>query len=189
MKLVVGLGNPGQKYAGTRHNVGFDVVAELVRRHGQGGGKEAFFGQLDDISLATQRVLLLRPQTFMNVSGKSVLAVRDFYKLSDEDLLVVTDDFNLPLGQLRARRGGSAGGHNGLEDVIRVLGHNQVARLRIGVGAPPGAAEVVDYVLGRFTAQEKQEIELAIAKAADAVETWVSQGIAECMNQFNQKSA
>jgi PTH1 family peptidyl-tRNA hydrolase len=129
--------------------------------------------------------MLLRPQTFMNVSGKSVLAVRDFYKLSDDDLLIVTDDINLPLGQLRARRGGSAGGHNGLDDIIRVLGHNQISRLRIGVGAPAGAAQLVDHVLGRFTTAEKPDIELAIARGADAVEAWVMHGIAECMNRFN----
>lgn len=186
MKLVVGLGNPGRKYEGTRHNIGFDVVAELVRRHGQGGAKDAFFGKIDDIGLGQQRVLLLRPQTFMNLSGKSVLAVRDFYKLTEDDLLIVTDDFNLPLGKLRIRAGGSAGGHNGLEDVIRVVGHQEIARLRIGVGMPPGPVPVIDYVLGKFTSAEKPEIELAIVRGADAVETWVAQGTAVCMNQFNK---
>ena len=185
MKLVVGLGNPGRKYEGTRHNVGFDTVAELARRHGNPAVKDAFFGQLCDVRLGAERLLLLRPQTFMNLSGKSVLAARDFYKLTDDSILVVTDDFNLPLGKLRMRISGSAGGHNGLVDVIRVLGHDAIPRLRIGVGEPPGVVPVIDYVLGKFTAAEKPEIDLAIALAADAVESWALNGIAVSMNQFN----
>jgi PTH1 family peptidyl-tRNA hydrolase len=185
MKLVVGLGNPGRKYEGTRHNVGFEVVAELARRHGSPAAKEAFFGQLSDVRIGSERVLLLCPETFMNLSGKSVLAGRDFYKLTDDAVLIVTDDFNLPLGKLRIRTGGSPGGHNGLEDVIRVLGSDAVPRLRIGVGEPPASMAAHDYVLGRFAAAERPEIDLAIARAADAVETWATSGIAVCMNQFN----
>jgi PTH1 family peptidyl-tRNA hydrolase len=121
----------------------------------------------------------------MNLSGKSVLAARDFYKLENDELLIVTDDYNLPLGKLRIRTGGSAGGHNGLDDVVRVLGTTEVPRLRIGVGQPPGTNSSIDFVLGKFRSEEKPEMELAIARAADAVETWLRLGIAVCMNKFN----
>ncbi|MCE9545822.1 MAG: aminoacyl-tRNA hydrolase [Planctomycetia bacterium] len=185
MKLVAGLGNPGRKYEKTRHNVGYDVVAEVARRHSAPAVKSDFFGRVTEVRIGRERVLLLRPDTFMNLSGKSVLAARDFFKLPDTDLLLVSDDFNLPLGKLRVRAGGSAGGHNGLEDVIRVLGHNDFARLRIGIGQPPERVAVTDFVLGKFSARDQTEIDVSVALAADAVEAWVERGTAECMNRFN----
>ena len=185
MKLVVGLGNPGRKYAGTRHNVGFSVAAELARRHGLAPPKHSFQGELVEADLDGQRTLLLCPHTYMNLSGGSVLAARDFYKLPVDDLLVVCDDFNLPLGKVRLRAKGTAGGQQGLADVIRRLGTEELARLRIGVGLPPPRFEPTDWVLSKFTRKEIPEIELAIATAADAVVAWAVEGTEFAMNAFN----
>jgi PTH1 family peptidyl-tRNA hydrolase len=185
MKLVVGLGNPGRKYAGTRHNVGFEVLADLARRFASGPPKTSFQGEVADVSLDGNRVVLLWPQTFMNRSGSSVVKARDFYKLTNQDVLVICDDFNLPAARLRFRAKGSAGGQKGLEDVIRCLGSDEFARLRIGIGAPPEGWETVDYVLGKFSKQELPDIEQAIGRAADAVVVWAREGIDHCMNQFN----
>lgn len=185
MKLVVGLGNPGRKYEGTRHNAGYMTLEALARKFSAGRKRTAFQGETTEINLAGQRVTLLWPQTFMNRSGTSVVQARDFYKLTNDDLLVVCDDFNLPLGRLRVRTAGSAGGQNGLKDVIRCLGTEEFARLRIGVGPVPGGWDPADFVLGRFTAGEKTEIEIAVATAAEAVECFVDQGAAACMNRYN----
>lgn len=195
MKLIVGLGNPGRKYEGTRHNVGFDVVAELVRRRvGSGGAgsgfKKAFQGETIDLSFAgpnggNERVLLLMPHTFMNASGQSAVAARDFYKLTNDDLLVVCDDLNLPVGKLRVRATGSSGGQKGLADIIRACGGENVPRLRIGIGQPPDRMEVPDFVLAKYGKDEKKEMELAVALAADAAEMWVRDGVAVAMNRYN----
>ncbi|HEX4000323.1 MAG TPA: aminoacyl-tRNA hydrolase [Pirellulales bacterium] len=212
MKLVVGLGNPGRKYDGTRHNIGFAVVREVARRHCVGQPKTNFQAEVmeaawsaknaaaksaerkragDAGSVASaggaekEKVLLLLPQTFMNLSGNSVGAARDFYKLADEDLLIVCDDFNIPLAKLRFRAGGSAGGQKGLADVIRRLGTDQVPRLRVGVGPVPANWDPVDFVLGKFSADESAEIAIAIQRAADAVVDWATEGLASCMNQYN----
>jgi PTH1 family peptidyl-tRNA hydrolase len=185
MKLVVGLGNPGRKYQGTRHNVGFDTVAELVRRHGVGSVRSQFEAEVIEADLAGERALLLRPQTYMNRSGASVVRARDFYKLADDELLVVADDFNLPLARLRVRSKGTAGGQKGLEDIVRCLGTNEFARLRIGIGPVPGRWDPADFVLGRFTAEEQKEIDVAIMRAADAVVHWAREGVASCMNRCN----
>lgn len=190
MKLIVGLGNPGRKYEGTRHNVGFDVVAELVRRRGLGGSKKAFQGETFDLSLAgpnggNERVLLLMPHTFMNASGQSAVAARDFYKLTNDDLLVVCDDLNLPVGKLRIRATGSSGGQKGLADIIRACGGENVPRLRIGIGQPPDRMAVPDFVLAKYGKDEKKEMELAVALAADAAEMWVRDGVAVAMNRYN----
>lgn len=184
MKLVVGLGNPGRKYEGTRHNVGFVVLNELARRHAAPRPKSNFQGEIAETEIAGQRVLLLWPQTFMNASGGSVLAARDFYKLADDELLVVCDDFNLPLGRLRIRPQGSAGGQKGLADVITRLGES-IPRLRIGVGPVPDNWDPADFVLSKFNKQDLPEIEIALAQAADAVQTWIRLGIDECMNKYN----
>ena len=185
MKLVVGLGNPGRKYDGTRHNVGFEVVAEVARRYGSGRPKAKFNGEVVEANITGERLVLLCPATYMNRSGASVLAARDFFKLSDDEILVVCDDINLPLAKLRFRAKGSSGGQKGLADIIRRLGCDEVSRLRIGVGAPPEGWDAADFVLGKFTRNEQTEVEPAILSAADAVSIWVRDGIATCMNQYN----
>lgn len=185
MKLVIGLGNPGRKYEGTRHNVGFAVAAELARRHGASGARNAFQAEVAEVSLGGEKTLLVLPQTYMNLSGASALAARDFYKVANEDLLVVCDDFNLTLGTLRLRGQGSAGGQKGLADIIHRLGTDEVPRLRVGVGPVPASWDAVDFVLSRFTKDELPEIELSIVRAADAVELWATKGLQESMNRFN----
>ena len=185
MKLVVGLGNPGRKYEQTRHNVGFEVLAELARLFASGPGRANFQGETTDVNLKGERAVLLAPHTFMNKSGTSVVRARDFYKLDNRDLLVVCDDFNLPLAKLRFRAKGSAGGQKGLEDIIRSLGGDDFCRLRVGIGSPPEGWDAADYVLGKFSKAERSEIDVAIGKAADAVVVWARDGIESCMNQYN----
>ncbi|SRR5690606_27887337 len=185
MKLIVGLGNPGRKYVGTRHNVGFDVLAELGRRYGQMPPRSKFQGEVVEAVIGGEKVLLLAPHTYMNLSGASVQPARDFYKLANDDILVICDDLNLPLGKLRVRRKGSAGGQKGLDDIIRRLGSDEVARLRIGIGAPDEHRTAADFVLSKFTAAEAEIIKEAISRAADAAALWVTEGVEACMNRFN----
>jgi PTH1 family peptidyl-tRNA hydrolase len=184
MKVVVGLGNPGPKYAGTRHNAGFEVIDYLARGPGCSAFREKFEAFVAEMKEGDEAVLLVKPLTFMNLSGRSVRAVLDFYKLPVEQLLVVCDDFNLPLGKLRVRAKGSHGGQNGLRNIQEQLGTDAYARLRIGVGQPdPG--EAVDFVLSRFKPGERAAVEEAVATAAQAVLTWVRGGLDACMNRFN----
>ena len=184
MKVVVGLGNPGPKYAGTRHNVGFEVVDYLAKGPGCSAFREKFEAFVAELKEGDETVLLIKPLTFMNLSGRAVRAVLDFYKLPVEQLLVVCDDFNLPLGKLRVRAKGSHGGQNGLRNIQEQLGTDAYARLRIGVGQPdPG--EAVDFVLSRFKPGERAGAEEAVATAAQAVLVWIRSGIEACMNRFN----
>jgi PTH1 family peptidyl-tRNA hydrolase len=185
MKLIVGLGNLGRKYDQTRHNVGFDVLDRLAERFGDGRTKDKFDGRLMEARIADERALLLWPHTFMNRSGESVGPAIEFYKLELADLLVVCDDFNLPLGKLRFRRDGSAGGQNGLADVIRRLGTEEFSRLRLGIGPVPEHWDAADFVLGKFTKADREVSQETIARAADGVECWVTDGIAASMNRFN----
>jgi len=185
MKLVVGLGNPGRRYEGTRHNIGYSVLAELARKFGVERPKAKFHAELVEADLDGQRALLLSPVTFMNNSGTSVRETCSFYKLSNEDLLVICDDFNLPLAKLRFRSKGSSGGQKGLEDIIRRLGTEEFSRLRIGIGKPPEKWDPADYVLSRFTTSETPEVEQAVWRAADAVALWAHEGIQVCMNSYN----
>ena len=184
MKLLVGLGNPGPKYAGTRHNVGFDVIDYLAAAPGTSAFRERFEALVAERQEGGETVLLVKPLTFMNLSGRAVRAALDFYKLAPEQLLVVCDDFNLPLGKLRVRAKGSHGGQNGLRNIQDQLGTDGYARLRIGVGQPV-AGEAVDFVLSRFKPAERAAAEDAVAKAAQAAVVWVGSGIEECMNRFN----
>lgn len=185
MKLVVGLGNPGRRYAETRHNVGFAVLAELARRHATTGPKANFHGEVVEADLDGTRALLLSPLTYMNRSGTSVQAAVAFYKLPLEDVLLICDDLNLPVAKLRIRSKGSSGGQKGLEDVIRCLGSEEFPRLRIGIGSPPPGWEGADYVLGKIPEAERKELDVAIATAADAVVVWAREGIQSCMNRYN----
>lgn len=185
MKLIVGLGNVGRKYHGTRHNVGFDVLAELTARFAFDTPRAQFEGATTQGRLGTDKVMLLEPHTLMNLSGASVLAARDFYKLENDAILIVCDDLNLPLGRIRLRAQGSAGGQKGLRNVIQRLGTEQIPRLRVGIGSPPPGWETPDYVLGKFREDERDSVKTAIGKAADAAECWATAGIAAAMNQFN----
>ena len=186
MKIVAGLGNPGKQYLGTRHNVGYGVIDVLAGRQGlafdaaPADALQAKWRHPDDV------VLLVKPLTFMNLSGQAVAALSRYYKVALPDVLIVCDDVNLPLGRLRLRANGSEGGHNGLRSVAIELGSTEYARLRIGVGRGDLRRDLADHVLARFEPDEMPGIEAAVARAADAVETWVVDGLAKAMNTFNR---
>ena len=188
VKFVVGLGNPGRQYQSTRHNIGFMVLKELRRRWEPGEGKRKFHARVWSANVGGQKVLLAGPRTFMNRSGQTVAEMTAFYKAGVEAVLVVLDDVALPTGQIRARASGSAGGHNGLNDIIKTLGTNRLARLRIGIGAPPEKMDSADYVLGRFHVDEKPVIADAVKRAANAVEDWISKDITYVMNHYNHEA-
>ena len=189
MRLVVGLGNPGPEYRRTRHNVGFEVVEELARRHASTSPQRRFDGELVEIFFGGEKILLLEPLTYMNLSGRSVGAAVEFYKLPTESVLIVCDDLNLEPGRLRLRADGSAGGQNGLKDIFRRLGSEAVPRLRVGIGRPPGRMSATDYVLGKFTEHEREAFDEAVARAADGVELWARDGITAAMNIINARPA
>jgi peptidyl-tRNA hydrolase, PTH1 family len=185
VKLIVGLGNPGSQYKHTRHNVGFEVAARLAKQFAASPPRARFQGETVEATIGGQKTLVLTPLTFMNASGASVLATRDFYKIDNGNLLVVCDDFALPLGKLRLRAKGSAGGQNGLADILRRLGTEEVSRLRIGVGPLPPGRDGAGFVLGRFSKDEQPEIAEAIERASEAAATWAEQGLAAAMNKYN----
>ncbi len=186
MKLIVGLGNPGRKYDRTRHNIGYQVVAELAKKWPSEPPRAKFQGAYVEAVVGAEKVGLLAPETYMNASGQSVRQAMDFFKLPHESLLVICDDLNLPLAKLRIRPGGSAGGQKGLADIIRVLGSEKFPRLRVGIGQAPPGWDVADYVLSRFSEAEHVEVEIAVKRAADAIDLWVQQGIEPCMNLYNR---
>lgn len=188
MKLVVGLGNPGGKYEATRHNIGFEVVDHLAQRHAADPSKQKFEGELQECLIGGERTLVLKPHTFMNLSGRSVRQAIDFYKIELEDVLLVCDDFHLDLGVIRLRARGTDGGQKGLADTIRQLGTNEFARLRVGIGPVPDRWNAADFVLGKFSKTEQKKLESELIRLCDAVDTWVSQGMAAAMNQFNGTS-
>ncbi len=188
MRLVAGLGNPGPRYEASRHNVGYFVADELARRWRiELRHTDRFHGWLGQAERRGQTVLLLKPATFMNLSGQSVATAWRFYKVAVGEMLVVHDDLDLPVGQLRLRAEGSSGGHKGLEDVLRHVGTAEVPRLRIGIGKVHRDA-TVDYVLGRFAADEQATMAAAVTTAADAVECWLARGIEAAMNEDNRKA-
>lgn len=188
---MVGLGNPGRRYARTRHNVGFRVADALAEMWHLSGWRGAFGGHAQDArptrADVERRVVLLKPHTFMNCSGQAVKGLAAFYKSDPSDLLVVLDDIALPLGRLRMRASGSAGGHNGLADVLRHLGTDEVPRLRVGVGAPALETDAADFVLSPFEADESPVVEQAVVQAARAVEDWVFNGAAYVMDRYNRR--
>jgi len=199
MRLIVGLGNPGREYVGTRHNIGWEILDALAVRFGW-TAKPADFNrdartQFDGLTMSgsvslpasggTEKVLLLKPTTYMNLSGRSVQPAMAFYQLTPADVMVIVDELALPCGKIRIRKGGSSGGHNGLKDVERVLGTSEYPRLRIGIDPPPGRVPGKDYVLGKFTEEQRQKIDPAIERATSALVTWIDKGINTAMNQFN----
>jgi len=186
MKLIVGLGNPEPRYAATRHNAGWRVAEALAARAAASAWREKFAALLAEARWGTERVVLARPLTYMNLSGQAVRELVDFWKVEQEDLLVVVDDFALDLGRIRIRAEGSAGGHNGLESIIAHLGREQFARIRVGIGPVPKGVDQAAYVLSEFPAGERPVLEEAIDRAADAAECWILMGLQEAMSRFNR---
>ena len=201
MHLIVGLGNPGREYVATRHNIGFEVIDRLAQRLGFAFGpgefdrlaKSKFDGlAMDGATTAADgqslKLLLLKPTTYMNVSGRSVQAAMAFYQLSPADVMIVLDDLALPSGRIRLRPGGSNGGHNGLRDIERALATTEYPRLRLGIDAPPPRVPGRDYVLGRFSDEQRKLIDPAVDRAASAILCWAESGIQTAMNRFNAES-
>ncbi|NLD50862.1 MAG: aminoacyl-tRNA hydrolase [Clostridiaceae bacterium] len=184
--IVVGLGNPGQKYECTRHNVGFDTIELLGRKHGITVNKLKHKALSGEGSIGGRRVMLVKPQTFMNLSGESVRDIVDWYKVSVENILVIYDDIDLPLGKLKIRPKGSSGTHNGMRSVIYQLQSDEFPRIRIGIDKPPEGWELSNFVLSRFSGDDRKKIEEIIGKAADAVEEILRSGIDQAMNRYNR---
>ncbi|MEM1444726.1 MAG: aminoacyl-tRNA hydrolase [Planctomycetota bacterium] len=189
MKLIVGLGNPGPQYAQTRHNAGFMALDALARRHGLTGERGKFHALALEGAIpaggSLHRVALLKPITFMNRSGLSVGEARAFFKVEVENILVLVDDVALPTGNLRLRASGSAGGHNGLKDIERVLGTRDYPRLRIGIDRAPGRIPQVDYVLGKFSEAESDALAPALTRSCEVIESWLAEGVVKTMARFN----
>jgi PTH1 family peptidyl-tRNA hydrolase len=182
--LIVGLGNPGPEYSGSRHNVGFQCVRWLARKHGLSFDGSRAHARIAQGTILGKPVVLARPQTFMNLSGQAVKGLLQWLRLTTSDIVVIHDDLDLPLGRLRLRPGGSAGGHRGIRSIIDSLGSQDFARLRVGIGRPEGN-DAVDYVLGDFNAAERQVMAESYARAAEAVDCILSQGLEAAMNRFN----
>ncbi len=202
MKLIVGLGNPGREYVGTRHNIGWEVLDLLALRLGMCYGEDGFNrlarekfngltldGTVTLPSGSSEKLLLLKPLTYMNLSGQSVQQAMAFYQLDAGDIMVVLDDIALPCGRIRVRPNGSDGGHNGLRDIQRALGTDKYPRLRLGIDPPPQFVPQRDYVLGRFSEQQRLSLKPAIDRAASAILCWIESGIESAMNRFNAEAA
>ena len=187
VKIIFGLGNFGRDYAGTRHNMGFDTVTRLSDTLGIRLDTKRFKGLCGFGYIGGEKVILVQPQTYMNLSGECVRAVLDFFKATNEDIIVIYDDVSLEPGQLRLRKKGSAGGHNGIKSVIAHLGTDVFDRIKIGVGAKPEGWDLADYVLGRVPKDEEPLVRDAIAEAAKACETIVTDGMDRAMNLYNKK--
>lgn len=186
MYLIVGLGNPGKEYTNTRHNIGFCAVDALAERERISVLEKKHKALIGKGYIDGQKVILAKPQTYMNLSGESVRELVDYYKIDEkEELIVISDDISLEPGQLRLRKRGSAGGHNGLKNIIAHLGHDEFQRIKIGVGEKPKGYDLADYVLGHFPAQEQKVMVQAAEEAADAVRMIMADGIEAAMNHFN----
>ena len=184
--LLVCLGNPGDKYENTRHNVGFMVADEVAERRNAPIQKLKFKALTNILTISGEKVLVMKPTTYMNLSGEAVRQAVDFYKLPPERVLVISDDTALAVGRLRIRKGGSAGGHNGLKSIIQHLGSDQFPRVRVGVGEKPHPDyDMADWVLGKFVGEDKKAIDGAVKRAADAVECLIAEGCDKAMNRFN----
>jgi len=186
MHLIVGLGNPGKKYESTRHNIGFMVIDELLDRYGWKLDKTKFNGKYA-MERFEDKVVLLQPQTYMNLSGESIRPLMDYYHIDVDDVLVMYDDLDLPTGKIRLRQKGGHGGHNGVRSTIDHLGTKEFKRIRLGIGRPVTAVPIVKYVLSTFPKEQEEDVQRSIKKAADACESWLKgNAFPEVMNTFNQ---
>lgn len=188
MYIIVGLGNPDRQYQNTRHNIGFDVVDAIAEKYGIAVGEKKHKAVIGKGFIAGQKVVLVKPQTYMNLSGESVRAVIDFYKVDEKtELIVISDDVSLDVGRIRIRKKGSAGGHNGLKNIILHLGHDEFIRVRMGVGEKPQGRDLADYVLGHFTKTDREVMDESARNAAAAIEVMITQGPDAAMNLYNKK--
>ena len=186
MYIIAGLGNPGKNYAGTRHNIGFDTLDVIASKNNIKFNKTKFRADFGEGIIGGEKVILVKPQTFMNLSGESIRPLRDFYKVPDENIIIIYDDISLPLGKLRLRGKGSAGGHNGMKSIIYQLNTDVFPRIKIGVGAPPHEDfDLADYVLGKFGKDEIEILTKTVDKVNDAVESIIRNGVEKTMSKFN----
>ena len=188
MFIVAGLGNPGRKYENTRHNVGFMVIDETANRHHIQVTEKKHKALIGKGMIGGEKVILVKPQTFMNLSGESIREIIDYYKIEEKtELIVISDDISMDVGAVRIRKKGSAGGHNGLKNIILHLGHDEFQRIKIGVGEKPECYDLVDYVLGHFDKEESEQIAESVKSAAEAIAVMITDGADEAMNRFNKK--
>lgn len=188
MYIIVGLGNPKKEYDNTRHNIGFDVIDALAENNRIGMSEKKHKAILGKGVIAGQKVILAKPQTYMNLSGESVRELTDYFKIDETmELIVISDDISLDVGQLRIRKKGSAGGHNGLKNIILHLGHDSFHRIKMGVGEKPKNYDLADYVLGHFTKEERNIMDESIADACKAIEYMISDDVDTAMNLYNKK--
>ena len=185
VKLIIGLGNPGKPYEHTRHNIGFDVIDELANRWNAPLNQQKFNGMYASVHRPEGKVILLKPLTYMNLSGESVRPLMDYFDIDVEDIIVIYDDLDLETGKLRLRGKGSEGGHNGIKSLIQPLGTQEFNRIRVGVNRPPAGMKVADYVLSKFSKDDQVVVKEAIDKSCDAVEAALKKPFLEVMNQFN----
>ncbi len=187
MFIIVGLGNPTKQYDGTRHNIGFEVVEQIAQNHHISIDNKKHKALCGKGAINGMKVILAKPQTFMNLSGESVREMADYYKVDPEDIIVISDDISLAVGQLRIRAKGSAGGHNGLKNIIAHLGTNEFPRIKVGVGEKPKGWDLADYVLGKYSKEDRKVMDEAVEDAAKAVEVMLGDSIETAMNQYNKK--
>ena len=189
MYIIAGLGNPGRQYENTRHNIGFDVIEVLAEQEAIAVREIKHRAVIGKGMIEGQKCILAKPQTFMNLSGESIRLLLDYYKVDEtEKLIVISDDVSLDVGQIRIRKKGSAGGHNGLKNIIVNLGHENFIRIRVGVGEKPPECDLVDHVLGHFTACQRKTMDEAAVRAADAIRAVIAKGPDAAMNEFNGKA-
>ncbi len=187
MKIIAGLGNPGMKYTATRHNIGFEVIERLAYEHNIKVDLKKHQGLVGQGVIKGEKVILVKPLTYMNKSGECIRSLMDFYKLTTDDLIVVYDDTSLDLGRLRIRVKGSAGGHNGIKNIISHMGSQEFPRVKVGVGEKPPGWDLADYVLSRFRDDEMNDVKEAVKEGVTAVEAMLSEGLQPAMNLFNAK--
>lgn len=189
MYIIAGLGNPDRQYQNTRHNIGFDVIDVIADKYGIAMGEKKHKAVIGKGYIAGQKVILVKPQTYMNLSGESIRSVIDFYKVDEKsELIVISDDVSLDVGRIRIRKKGSAGGHNGLKNIIQHLGHDEFIRVRMGVGEKPQGYDLADYVLGHFSKAERKVMAEGYEKAVSAIELILDDGIEAAMNMYNRKA-
>ncbi|WP_039043143.1 aminoacyl-tRNA hydrolase [Sporosarcina sp. ZBG7A] len=185
MKMIIGLGNPGKQYASTRHNVGFQAIDLLAEQLNAPAMQTKFNGMITTVHVGSEKVMLVKPLTYMNLSGECVRPLMDYYEIDDDEIVVIYDDLDLAPGKLRLRAKGGAGGHNGMKSLIAHIGTNEFNRIRVGVGRPDGPISVADYVLSAFSKDEQPLIQEAVVRSASACRAWLDRPFLEIMNEYN----